>query len=73
MNAMQLMLKQLGLDPEVLKQNAEQIGTLVGQIAEKLNAIEAQNARIEQKLDALLADPSAPPKTALEIQPQQRG
>lgn len=71
MNAMEMMMKQLGIDPAALKENAEKIGVLVAQVAETLSRIETQNERIEKKLDTLLADNGTPAAQAVPVLTQQ--
>jgi len=63
MNAMQMMLNQLGLNPEELKQNAENIGKLVASIDTRMQNIEAQNALIIEKLNSLLPSSDTPSET----------
>jgi hypothetical protein len=71
MNAMELMMKQLGLDPEQLRQSAENIGKLTAALAADMAEVKAQNTRIEQKLDTLLAERDTPAEKAVPQITQQ--
>jgi phosphoglycolate phosphatase-like HAD superfamily hydrolase len=49
-------VKALGLDPAKITEIANSVGDGINRIVQSLERIEAQNTRIENKLDELLAD-----------------
>lgn len=64
MNAMQMLMAQMGLNPEELKTSAENIGKLVTSIDQRLAVLERQNIAIMSHLGVSTEPETAAPEKA---------